>query len=424
MIGAFDRRQLLQSAVLGLGVGALPLNAVGQSSARIVIVGGGFGGSSAARLLSSLLPEAKITLVEANATYTACPFSNLVLGTDRPLSAQRFTYDALKSGGIEIANDRAVNVDPELKFVTLAGGQSLTYDRLILSPGIDLRWNAIEGYTQAAADLLPHAWKAGPQTTLLKSQLDALADGENVVMTVPPAPYRCPPGPYERASMIAHYLKARRPRSKLIVLDAKDQFSKMALFQEAWAEHYPDHIEWRGAIDDGGITRVDASTNSVFTDFDEISAPVINVIPPQKAGAIADVAGVSDATGWCPIDPISFESRLQSDIHVIGDATIAAPMPKSAFSANLQAKVCAIAVARSLSGIAPEPTVLANTCYSYTTPDEAISIAGVYNNEGGRLSSVSGAGGVSPLGADKTVRNAEAAQAEHWFSTITAEAFG
>lgn len=424
MISHIDRRQLLQSVVLGMGASALPLNAFGQSSARIVIVGGGFGGASAARLLRVLLPTASITLVEMNSTYTACPFSNLVLGTDRPLSAQRFTYEALKTRGIEIANDRAVKLDPDLKLVSLAGGQSLNYDRLILSPGIDLRWGAIEGYTEAAADILPHAWKAGPQTTLLKSQLDALADGETVVMTVPPAPYRCPPGPYERASMIAHYLKARKPRSKLIVLDAKDQFSKMALFQEAWAEYYPDHLEWRGASNDGGITRVDASTNSVFTDFDEISAAVINVIPPQKAGAIAENAGVTDATGWCPIDPISFESRLQSDIHVIGDATIAAPMPKSAFSANLQAKVCAIAVARSISDLPPEPTILANTCYSYTTPEEAISIAGVYTNEGSRLSSVSDAGGVSPLAADKAVRNAEAAQAEHWFNTITSEAFG
>lgn len=242
-------------------------------------------------------------------------------------------------------------------------------------------------------------------------------------MTVPPAPYRCPPGPYERASMIAHYLKAQKPRSKLIVLDAKDQFSKMALFQEAWAEHYPDHLEWRGAIDDGRVLRVDPQMRSVSTDFEDLSGAVINVIPPQKAGMIAERAGVADATGWCPIDPLSFESRLQSDIHVIGDATIAAPMPKSAFSANLQAKVCAFAIARTLSDLSPEPTVLANTCYSYTTPDEAISIAGVYSNADGQLQSIGGAGGISPLAADKSVRAAEAAQAAHWFDTITAEAF-
>ena len=310
------------------------------------------------------------------------------------------------------------------QFVELQDGSQVPYDRLILSPGVDMRWGALEGYSEEAAQILPHAWKAGAQTQLLRDQLLALVDGETVVMTVPPAPYRCPPGPYERASMIAHYLKANRPRSKLIVLDAKETFSKMALFQEAWAEHYPDHLEWRGAIDDGAVSRVDADLKTVYTDFDELSAAVINVIPPQKAGQIADAAGVTDQTGWCPIDPLSFESKLRANIHVIGDATIAAPMPKSAFSANLQAKVCAFAVARLLSDLEPMPTTLANTCYSYTTPDEAISIAGVYSNENGAISSIQGAGGVSPIQADKAVRHAEAAQAAHWFETITNEAFG
>ncbi len=419
-----NRRTFLSAATIGLGATALPPSAFSQSQARIVIIGGGFGGASASRTLKTLLPNASITLVEASSKYTACPFSNLVIGAGRNLDQQEFGYDALMASGITFVRDRALDVDPIAKSVTLASDTVLSYDKLILSPGVDLRWGAIEGYMQAAAEVLPHAWKAGVQTTLLRQQLEALEDGENVIMTVPPAPYRCPPGPYERASMIAHYLKAQKPRSKLIVLDAKDQFSKMALFQEAWAEHYPDHLEWRGALDDGRVSRVDPATRSVSTDFDEISGGVINVIPPQKAGMIADRAGVADATGWCPIDPLSFESRLQSDIHVIGDATIAAPMPKSAFSANLQAKVCAFAIARMLSDLSPEPTVLANTCYSYTTPDEAISIAGVYTNADGQLQSISGAGGVSPLAADKSTRAAEAAQAAHWFDTITAEAFG
>ena len=419
-----DRRRLLQGAALGLGAAALPLSSRAQSKVRIVIVGGGFGGASAAALLVKLMPLAKVTLVEANPTYTACPFSNLVIGTDRPMSAQTFTYDALRAQGVDTVIARATDISAETQTVTLEDGSALGYDRLILSPGIDMRWSALEGYSESAAETLPHAWKAGPQTILLRDRLAALEDGDPVIMTVPAAPYRCPPGPYERASMIAHYLKANRPRSKLIVLDAKDQFSKQALFEEAWAEHYPDHLEWRGALDDGAVNRVDASLGAVYTDFDEIRAPVINVIPPQKAGLIADRAGVSDLTGWCPINPISFESTLQTKIHVIGDATIAAPMPKSAFSANLQAKVCAFAVARLLSDLEPMPTTLANTCYSYTTPDEAISIAGVYSNAEGRLESVSGAGGVSPLSANISVRSAEAAQAAHWFETITNEAFG
>jgi sulfide dehydrogenase [flavocytochrome c] flavoprotein subunit len=419
-----NRRDLLALGALGLGSALLPQTAMSQARAKIVIIGGGFGGASAAKQLIRLLPQASITLIEAQATYTACPFSNLVLGTDRTLAQQTFSYDALSTLGIQVVAQRAVDVNTETQTVTLSDESTLSYDRLILSPGIDIRWGALEGYSEAAAELLPHAWKAGPQTILLRRQLDALEDGQSVIMTVPPAPYRCPPGPYERASMIAHYLKARKPRSKLIVLDAKDQFSKMALFQEAWAEHYPDHLEWRGAIDDGRISRVDAANNTVFTDFDSYSAPVINVIPPQKAGSIADKAGVSDATGWCPIEPVAFESTLQSKIHVIGDATIAAPMPKSAFSANLQAKICAMGVARLFADLPPEPTVLANTCYSYTTPSEAISIAGVYSNASGLLQNISGAGGVSPLEADIGVREAEAAQAAHWFVTITQEAFG
>lgn len=419
-----NRRHILQGTVLGLGAAALPIPAMARTTARIVIIGGGFGGATAARMLKRLLPSATLTLIEKNTQFSACPFSNLVIGDERDMSEQRFSYDALAATGIEVVNAVASDIDPAAKTVTINGDTAINYDKLILSPGVDIRWDAIEGYDQAAAQRLPHAWKAGPQTELLRRQLDAMSDGEIVIMSAPAAPYRCPPGPYERASLIAHYLKTHKPRSKLIVLDAKDQFSKMALFQEAWALHYPDHLEWRGAADDGAVNRVDAARKTVFTDFDQASADVINIIPPQKAGLIADRAGVSDATGWCPIDPLSFESRIQSDIYVIGDATIAAPMPKSAFSANLQAKICAISIARTLSGLPLEATTLANTCYSYTTPDEAISIAGVYSNASGTLESISGAGGVSPIGANISVRNAEAAQAAHWFDTITAEAFG
>lgn len=420
MTFSLDRRTVL---TLGLA-SALPYSAHSQTKAKLVIVGGGFGGASAAQTLRALLPAADITLVEAQTTYTACPFSNLVIGNGRSLSAQQFGYDALTGAGISVRHVRAIDVDPDTKTVMLSDGEQLGYDRLILSPGIDLRWNAIEGYDEVAAESLPHAWKAGAQTLLLRQQLEALEDGQNVIMSVPPAPYRCPPGPYERASLIAHYLKTQKPRSKLIILDAKDRFSKMELFQEAWATHYPDHLEWRGSIDDGAVTRVDAATRSVFSDFGSETAAVLNIIPPQKAGDIAVKAGVADATGWCPINPLDFESQLQAGIHVIGDATIAAPMPKSAFSANLQAKICAIGIARALTGRSIEPTVLANTCYSYTTPGEAISIAGVYSNADNKLSSISGAGGVSPLGADRSVRAAEAAQAAHWFDTITREAFG
>ncbi len=421
---ALPRRALLKVGLAGVSVAMLTLPAMARTTAKVVIIGGGFGGATAAKRVKALLPSAQVTLIEANPVFTACPFSNLVVGGQRAMADQEFSYSALTEAGIEVMTIEARDIDPITKTIDCGPDLSVTYDKLILSPGIDLRWSALDGYSQAAADVMPHAWKAGRQTTLLRRRLEALTDGETVLMSVPTAPYRCPPGPYERASLIAHYLKTQKPRSKLIVLDGKDQFSKMALFQEAWAEHYPEHLEWRGASNDGTVSRVDASANTVETDFETFQSSAINVIPPQKAAFIADRAGVADATGWCPIDPLTFASTLQPDIHVIGDATIAAPMPKSAFSANLQGKVCAMAVARTLSGLEARPTVLANTCYSYTTPDEAISIAGVYRNADGKLQSVSSAGGVSPLAADKAIRQAEAAQAAHWFETITAEAFG
>lgn len=392
--------------------------------ASILVVGGGFGGTIAARQLKALLPASDITLVEANDRYVACPFSNLVLSSDRDIDNQTFRYAGLAAAGIRVVQDVAEDVDPVGRTVRLMSGASLSYDKLILSPGVDLRWDAIEGYDEAAADAMPHAWKAGRQTLRLRLFLEAMEDGGLVVMSVPPAPFRCPPGPYERASLIAHYLKTRKPKSKLLVLDAQDNFSKKPLFLEAWAQHYPDHLEWRSASLDGRVSRVDPANRTLFTDFEDITAAVANVIPPQKAGWISERAGVTDATGWCPVHPVSFASRLQDHIHVIGDATIASPMPKSAFAASLQGRIAAYAIARILNDERPEPTKLLNTCYSFTTPEEAISIVGVYSNADDTLTSVEGAGGLSPLSADVSVRNREAALARDWFRAVTIEAFG
>ncbi len=417
-------RRGLCASLLGLGSLATLPGALARTRARIVVIGGGFGGASAARYLNAFLPNADITLVEPNRVYTACPFSNLVIAGLRPMTAQQFSYDRLIARGIRLAPSRATSVDARARIVTLQSGARLAYDRLIVAPGIDLRWGAVEGYDEDAATALPHAWKAGEQTLRLRQQLQAMANGGLVVVSVPPAPYRCPPGPYERASLIAAYLKKHKPRSKLLILDAKDQFSKMELFQAAWAESYPEHLEWRGAREDGGIVRVDALSRTVYSDFGRETADVINFIPPQKAGAIAEIAGVSDATGWCPVDAVSFESTHMPGIHVIGDAIIAAPMPKSAFAANLQAKQCALSVARILSDLQPEPTLLSNTCYSYTGPDQAISISGVYSNGSGRLATIEGAGGTSPQIAQTRVRIREAQQARDWFGAITQDAFG
>jgi sulfide dehydrogenase [flavocytochrome c] flavoprotein chain len=418
-----SRREFLK-----LGVAAsttlLPLPALAQGAApRVVVVGGGFAGASCARALRQADGRIAVTLVEANATFTACPFSNAVIGGLRELSAQQFTYDRVAADGIIVARATATTVDAQS--VTLADGARLPYDRLVLAPGIDIRWDALPGYDEAAAAQMPHAWRAGEQTLLLRRQLEAMDDGGLVVISAPANPFRCPPGPYERASLIAHYLKTKKPKSKLMILDAKDAFSKQRLFQAAWAELYPGLLEWVPLSKGGAVTSVDAATRTLMTDFGRHQAKVANVIPPQKAGRIADVAGVADGTGWCPIDPVTFESKLQPRIHVIGDAAIAGAMPKSAFAANSQAKTCAAAVALLLTGGAPSSPKLINTCYSLVAPDYGISVAGVYQpSASGQLAEVPGSGGVSPAGAPRATRAAEALLAEAWFRTITDETFG
>jgi sulfide dehydrogenase [flavocytochrome c] flavoprotein chain len=393
-----------------------------QALTRVVVIGGGFAGATCARELKR--NGFAVTLVESNLAYTACPFSNEVIAGLRPLEAQLFGYAAVRASGVVLAPFTAIGVDPSAKRVVLPDRSVLDYDRLVLAPGIDLRFDALPGYDEKAAEVLPHAWKAGEQTLLLRRQLEAMEDGGTVVIVAPANPFRCPPGPYERASLIAHYLKAQKPRSKLLILDAKDAFSKQSLFQAAWTELYPGMIEWVGLSGGGKVVRVDADTKTVETEFGQHQAAVVNVIPPQQAGRIALVAGVADRSGWCPIDPVTFESKLQPNVHVIGDACIAGGMPKSAFSANAQAKACAAAVTSLLRSETPPAPKLVNTCYSLVAPGYGISVAGVYRPANGVLADVEGAGGVSPANAPPEFRALEAAYAEAWFQTITTEVFG
>ena len=419
------RRRFLRQALMAAGgVTVGPARVRAQSTARVVVVGGGFAGASCARALRQADPKLAVTLIEASPTFTACPFSNAVIGGLRELAAQQFTYERVAAGGITVVQATATAVDPSTRAVTLGDGKQVPYDRLVLAPGIDIRWGALPGYDEAAAAQLPHAWRAGEQTLLLRRQLESMDDGGLVIMSAPANPFRCPPGPYERASLIAHYLKTRKPRSKLILLDAKDTFSKQRLFQAAWAELYPGLLEWVPLSKGGAVTSVDAATRTLVTDFGRHQAKVANVIPPQKAGRIAEAAGVADRSGWCPIDPVTFESKLSPGIHVIGDAAIAGAMPKSAFAANSQAKTCAAAVVRLLTGAAPTAPKLINTCYSLVAPDYGISVAGVYQPANGQLADVPGAGGVSPADAPRATRAAEAVLAEAWFRTITGEVFG
>jgi sulfide dehydrogenase [flavocytochrome c] flavoprotein chain len=419
------RRDFLSSAAAAAASTALvPRPAIAQAEPHVVVVGGGFAGASVARALKQLDRRLPVTLVEASRVFTACPFSNGVIAGLRDISAQQFTYEKVVADGIVVAPGTANLIDAQARSLIVGDGVRLRYDRLVLAPGIDIRWDALPGYDEAAAERMPHAWKAGVQTLLLRRQLEAMEDGGLVVISAPANPFRCPPGPYERASLIAHYLKTRKPRSKLIVLDAKDAFSKQRLFQNAWKELYPGLLEWVSLSSGGKVTAVEPATNTLVTDFGRHEAKVANVIPPQKAGRIAELAGVADRTGWCPIDPVTFESKLVPNIHVLGDATIAGGMPKSAFTANAQAKVCAAAIAKLLRGETPAEPKLINTCYSLVAPDYGIHIAGVYRPVNGVLTEIEGSGGVSKPDAPRDIRAMEATFADGWFKTITSEVFG
>jgi sulfide dehydrogenase [flavocytochrome c] flavoprotein chain len=400
---------------------AFPCPSFAQAAARVVVIGGGFGGASCARVLRQIDPKLQVTLIEPKTFYFACPFSNEAIAGLREFEAQQFTYGRIAAEGVTVVAQTAVKVDARV--IGLADGTSIPYDRLVLSPGISMRFDALPGYDEAASAKMPHAWIAGEQTMLLRRQLEAMDDGGLVVLAVPAAPLRCPPAPYERASLIAHYLKTKKPRSKVLILDAKDGFSQQRLFENAWQELYPGMIE-RVALSQGGrVTSVDPSTNTIVTDFGNYTADVANVIPPQKAGRIAEIAGAADNTGWCPIDPVTFASKRVPNIHVIGDACIAGAIPKSASAANAQAKACAAAVVSLLAGKAPEIPRLTGACYNTVAPDYAFSLSGAYAPKDGLFTEVEGPN-TSLVDAPREVRAYEADTALKWFSTITADTFG
>ena len=415
---------------LGLG-GALALTgvagpALGQAArrARVVVVGGGFGGATAAKYLRLLDKNIQVTLVEPAQIFYTCPFSNLVLGGLRTMQSIAHNYNALRTKhGANVVHSTATKVDAAKKTVTLANGQTLPYDKLVLSPGIDFKWGAIAGYDEKASQMLPHAWKAGPQTALLRRQLEAMKDGGRFIIACPADPFRCPPGPYERVSMIAHYFKTKKPKSKILILDAKEAFSKQGLFMGGWNALYDGMIEWVPLSKDGKVVKVDPKTKQLECELGaKHKGDVVNVVPPQKAGAIAMAAGVAQGD-WCPVNPATFESTLQKDIHVIGDASIAAPMPKSGFSASSQGKVTAAAIVAMLQGKAPAIPSFANTCYSMVGLDYGISVANVFVVKDGKMGVAPG-GGVSPAQADAAFRKAEARYAESWYKANAAEVWG
>lgn len=423
--GTPTRRRFLATAATAALLAGFParVRAAG-TSARVVVVGGGYAGATAARFLRAADPRIEVTLIEPNRDYVSCPFSNAVIGGLEPFSVLRFGYGGVEGTGVRVVFDKAARVDPVEKTVRTEGGLVFAYDRLIMAPGIEFIWNAIAGYDEAASEIMPHAWKAGPQTLLLRKQIEAMPDDGVMAIAPPTNPFRCPPGPYERASLIAHYLKAHKPRAKLLILDAKEYFSKEILFRRGWKELYGDLIEWHSVLDYGPLVAVKPKDKVLVTEEREFRVDVANIIPPQRAAGIAQDTGLADATGWCPIDPVTFESRLQPGIHVLGDASIAGAMPKSAFSANAQGKVCAVQVARLLNGDQPIATKMDNVCYSLVGPDYGISIAGVYKQGPDLIEAIEDAGGISPIHASDAFRRREAGYTRSWFRNITGQVFG
>ena len=418
------RRNVVRGIAAAGASFAFPRRSHAQSAARIVVIGGGFGGAACARALRRIDSKLQVTLVEPNRTFTACPFSNEVIAGLRDIEAQQFGYDRVAAEGVAVIAQAAVKIDPQRRTVGLADGTSLAYDRLVLAPGIDLKFEALPGYDEATAAKMPHGWKAGEQTLLLRRQLEAMEDGGLVALAVPAAPLRCPPAPYERASLIAHYLKAKKPRSKVLILDAKDAFPQQRLFENAWKELYPGMIERVSLSQGGRVVSVEAATNTLVTDFGNYDAQVANVIPPQMAGRIATIAGAVDSTGWCPIDPLTFASKLVPNIHVIGDACIGGGIPKSASAANAEAKACAGAVASLIAGAAPAMPKLEGACYNTVAPGYSFSLSGIYQPKDDIFAEVEGSGFTSPLDAPREKRMREAEQAQSWYKAITVETFG
>ena len=415
--------KIIGSAGLASSLGMPSL--VFGASKKVVVVGGGFGGATAAKYLRKLDPSIDVTLVEPNPTYYTCPFSNTVLGGIKDMSEIAHGYGAMKNKhGVRVIHAKAKNVNSNSKTVTLDNGRKLDFDRAIVSPGVDLRFDSMEGYSQTATDKMPHSWKAGPQTALLRRQLENMRNGGTVLICPPGNPFRCPPGPYERTSLIAHYLKTHKPKSKIIILDAKEKFSKQSLFMSGWDLHYGDLIEWRAGTAGGKISRVDPQNMQVETEFGMEKGDVINFIPAQHAGKVARDSGLTNKKGWCPVNQVTFESTLQPGIHVIGDASIAGKMPKSGFSANSQGKVAAAAIVSELAGQEPIEPSYANTCYSLITPEHGISVAKVYKiSDKKTIVGVKGSGGVSPKNEDPIVRRQEAIYTQGWYDAIVQDMF-
>lgn len=417
-----NRRQLIGS---GLAAGTMlwAPRVLAQAKPKVVVIGGGAGGATAARYLAKDSDGGlEVTLVEANPIYTTCFFSNLYLGGFREFESLQFGYDKVAAGGVTVINDMATGVDRAAKTVTLAGGQVLPYDRLVLSPGIDFKEGSVPGWSVEKAEIMPHAYKAGPQTQLLKKMVESMPEGGTFAMVAPPNPYRCPPGPYERISMIAHVLKQKNPTAKILVLDPKDKYSKQALFEEGWAKHYDGMVEWVGPEFGGAAVEVRPDTMEIVVDGEVQKVDACNVIPGQMAGKIAAIAGVTDDSGWAPVHPDSMKSKADEAVFVLGDSSAQGDMPKSGFSANSQAKVASMTIRGELLGSKVFPAKYSNTCWSLIAPEDGVKVGASYEPTPEKIASVDSF--ISKTEEDAALRKATYEESLGWYSGITADIFG
>ena len=417
-----NRRAFIGTGVAATAALSAPmLNAQGKP--RVVVVGGGAGGATAARYIAAdSKGEIDVTLVEPTRTYYTCFFSNLYIGGFRSLDSIAHSYGTLASEyGINVVHDWATGIDRDARTVTLAGGAVLPYDRLILSPGIDFVDGSVPGWDITQQNRMPHAYKAGSQTELLKAQIEAMPEGGLFAMVAPPNPYRCPPGPYERVSMVAHLLKDINPTAKILVADPKPKFSKMALFQEGWRNNYAGMIEWLGPDFGGGNVSVDPAEMTVDIDGVVENVDACNVIPAQKAGRVCDIAGLTEGN-WAPVVPHTMQSRKDENVHILGDATSQGDMPKSGFSANSQAKVAAMAVRGALTGSRVFPPKFTNTCWSLIDTDNGVKVGASYEATDEKIAKVDGF--ISETGEDADLRRRTYEESLGWYAGITEDMFG
>ena len=418
-----NRRSFLGTSVAATAtLGAPSVWGAAHGKPRVVVIGGGAGGATAARYIAKDSEGAvDVTLVEPTRTYYTCFFSNLYLGGFKNISDLAHSYGALASQhGINVVHDWATGVDRDAKTVTLAGGAVLGYDKLILSPGIDFVDGAVPGWDISAQNAMPHAFKAGSQTELLKAQIMAMPEGGTFAMVAPPNPYRCPPGPYERVSMVAHLLKQNNPTAKILIADPKEKFSKQGLFEEGWQNHYGGMITRIGPDFGGDKVEVNPAEMTLTIDGEVENVDVCNVIPAMKAGRIADIAGVTDGN-WAPVNAVDMSTKADPDVYVLGDAAEQGDMPKSGFSANSQAKVCANAVRGALTGSRVFPARFSNTCWSLIDTNDGVKVGATYEATPEKIASVDGF--VSQTGEDPALRKATYEQSEGWYAGITADMF-